>query len=209
MATFWLSLVAVIGCIGAVVYQKRKPAEKGPSVPRRAKASAPKPASAASAGQQVKSAEAMAATSTAAVPRITGESIREFTESYEDKKRLNSELRSLDIRAQKGKIPRRQYKVQRGAIEARLETLAQRTSKMKETMRNSGSNYADLMKQLDGAEEDLAEAEEDIKNLEDQQSRGEISIEAYKRSIGDYQKHRDKAESTLNGILLRLREKTR
>ena len=76
-------------------------------------------------------------------------------------------------------------------------------------LKSSGGVYADLIKQLDAAEEDLAEAEEDIKNLEDQQSKGEISIEAYKKDIGDYQKHRDKAESTLNGILLRLREKTR
>ena len=208
MPTFWLSLVAVIGCIGAVVYQKRKPGQREPSVPRRAKVSAPKPTPAMSGGQQAKSAESKVETS-AAVPRITGESIREFTESYEDKKRLNSELRSLDIRAQKGKIPRRQYKVQRSAIEARLETLSQRTNKIKETLRNSSSNYADLMRQLDAAEEDLSEAEEDIKNLEDQQSRGEVSIEAYKRDIGDYQKHRDKAESKLNGILLRLREKAR
>lgn len=208
MPTFWLSLVAIIGCVGAVVYQKRKPAEI-PSASRRSKASAPKAASAAPSGQQVKSAEPRFVTPTTGGQHITNESIREFTDSYEDRKRLNSELRSLDQRAQKGKIPRRQYKVQRSAIEGRLETLMRNTNKMKETLRNSGSNYADLVKQLDAAEEDLTEAEEDIKKLEDQQSRGEVSIEAYKRDIGDYQKRRDKAEGTLNGILLRLREKGR
>jgi chromosome segregation ATPase len=206
MPTFWLSLVAVIGCIGAVVYQKRKPGEKEPAVTRKAKVSTPKPTYVASTGQ-VKSAEHRTVTATG--QRITRESIREFTESYEDKKRLNAEIRSLDIRARKGKIPRRQYKVQRRAIEIRLETLSRNTSRMKETLRRSGSAYSDLIKQLDSAEEDLTEAEDNIKNLEDQQSRGEISIEAYKRNVGDYQKRRDKAESTLNGILLRLREKAR
>jgi chromosome segregation ATPase len=115
----------------------------------------------------------------------------------------------LDLRAQKGKIPRRQYKVQRAAIETRLENLSRSTAKTKEILRNSGGIYSDLIKQLDSAEEDLSETEEDIKNLEDQHNRGEISIEAYKKDIGDFQKHRDKAESTLNGILLRLREKSR
>ena len=212
MPTFWLSFAAVLGCIGAVVYQKAKPGVKGPSIPRRAKPSTSRPAPAASTGQQAKGAESKAEAPTAAVTggaRITGESIREFTDSYEDKKRLNSELRSLDIRAQKGKIPRRQYKVQRSAIEHRLETISRNANRMKETLRSTGSGYSDLVKQLDSAEEDLAEAERDIKNLEDQQSRGEISLEAYKRTIGDYQKRRDKAESTLNGILLRLREKAR
>jgi len=55
----------------------------------------------------------------------------------------------------------------------------------------------------------LSEAEENIKRLDTRQSTGEISIEAYKRDIGDYQKQRDKAESAINGILLRLREKIR
>jgi hypothetical protein len=206
MPTLWLSLVAVIGCVGAVVYQKRKPGEKERAVTRKATVSTPKPTYVASEGQ-MKSAEPRTVAATG--QHITGENIREFTDSYEDKKRLNAEMKSLDVRAQKGKIPRRQYKVQRRAIEVRLETLSRNTSRMKEILRSSGSAYSDLVKQLDSVEEDLAEAEEDIKNLEDQQSRGEISIEAYKRTIEGYQKRRDKAESTLNGILLRLREKAR
>ena len=206
MPTLWLSLVAVIGCVGAVIYQNRKPGEKERAVTRKATVSTPKPTSVAST-EQVKSGEPGAVTPIS--QRITGESIREFTESYEDKKRLNAELRSLDVRAQKGKIPRRQYKVQRRAIEVRLETISRNTNRMKETLRSSGSAYLDIVKQLDSVEEDLAETENNIKNLEDQQSRGEISIEAYKRTIEGYQKRRDKAESTLNGILLRLREKAR
>jgi hypothetical protein len=207
MPTFWLSFVAVIGCIGAVVYQKRKPGEKQPATFRKVKTSTPKPIVETSAGQEATSAEPRPVT--APGQHLTSMNVREFTESYEDKKRLHADIRSLDQRAQKGKIPRRQYKVQRAAIESRLETLSRNTERTKEILRNSGGVYPDLIKQLDSAEEDLSEAEEDIKNLEDQQSRGEISLEAYKRDIGDYQKHRDKAESTLNGILLRLREKAR
>jgi hypothetical protein len=207
MPTFWLSFIAVIGCIGAVVYQKRKPGEKQPVSFRKVKASTPKPIAEASVAQEATSPEPRPVTATA--QRLTSMNVREFTESYEDKKRLHGEIRSLDQRAQKGKIPRRQYKVQRAAIESRLETLSRNTEKTKEILRNSGGVYPDLIKQLDSAEEDLSEAEEDIKNLEDQQSRGEISLEAYKKDIGDYQKHRDKTESTLNGILLRLREKSR
>ncbi len=209
MPTFWFSFAAVIGCIGAVVYQKRKPSEKQPTTAfKKIKISSPKPAAEESTEQEEASPEPRTAPA-ATTQRLTGENIREFAASYEDRKRLNAELRTLDQRAQKGKIPRRQYKVQRSAIENRLETLSRNNKRIKETLRSSGGVFADLIKQLDSAEEDLSEAEEDIKNLEDQQSKGEISIEAYKKDIGDYQKHRDKAESTLNGILLRLREKAR
>jgi hypothetical protein len=57
------------------------------------------------------------------------------------------------------------------------------------------------------AETDLAKAEENIKTLESRLNKGEVSLEVYKRSIGNYQKQREKAESAINGILLRLREK--
>jgi len=199
-ATLWVSLAAVIGCIGAVVYNRRKPSERIP-ISRRERLSTSKSTTASST--QVKSTEPMTS------QRITPESLREFTDAYDDKKRLNAEIRSLDARAQKGKIPRRQYKVQRRAIEIRLESLERSTSRLKEVLRGSGSAYADLIKQLDPAEADLTEAENNLKNLESQQSKGEISMETYKKNIADYQKRRDKAESTINGILLRLREKTR
>ncbi len=201
LPTFWVSLAAVIGCVGTVVYKKRKPSEKEPIKTRREKLSTPKPTK-ATMPEQVKSGEPVTS------QRITSENLKEFTEAYDDKKRLNAEIRSLDARAQKGKIPRRQYKVQRRAIEIRLETLTRNTSRLKDVFRSSGSAYADLIKQIDIAEANLAEAENDIKNLESQQSKGEISMGTYKKTIGDYQKRKDKAESAINGILLRLREKT-
>lgn len=202
--TLWVSLAAVIGCVGAVVYKKRKPSEKALIKTRREKLSTSKPTpklTTATLPEQVKSGEPMTS------QRITPENLIEFTEAYDDRKRLNAEIRSLDARAQKGKMPRRQYKVQRRAIEIRLETLTRNISRLKDAFRSSGSAYTDLIKQLDSAEADLTEAENNIKNLESQQNKGEISIETYKKNSADYQKRKDKAESTINGILLRLREK--
>lgn len=206
--TFWVSLIAVIGCVAAVVVKKRQLGDKASSTSKKDKHSNAKSTSTVST-QPSKGSEAITSTVTVSNQPITAESVREFTDAYDERKQLNTELKSIDVRAQKGKIPRRQYKVQRRGIEIRLETLKRNTNKLKASFRSSGGIYADLMKQLDSAEADLTKAEEDIKNLESSQSKGEISLETYKRTIGDYQKHRDKAESTINGILLRLREKAR
>ena len=46
LPTLWVSLAAVIGCVGAVVYKKRKPSEKEPIKTRREKLSTPKPTTA-------------------------------------------------------------------------------------------------------------------------------------------------------------------
>ena len=200
-ATFLASLVATIGCIGAFFYRKIRPAEKRvetkaerivilkPSIePKKEKVSP----------EVIKMDEPVAAVD-----------IKRFIDAYEDKKQLKAELRSLESRAQKGKISKRQYKVQKSAIETRMEGLTKNIERAKAVFRGSSSPYPDLVKQLDQAEEDLALAEENLKTLEGYQNRGEISLETYKRNIGDYQKARDRAESAINGILLRLREKIR
>ncbi|MGD0451030.1 MAG: hypothetical protein ABSA79_08280 [Candidatus Bathyarchaeia archaeon] len=198
--TFWGALLGAIGCVVAVFYTRRKPSEKEPVMSKAERhISKQKPSAPAQKAEEVQRVTGQA---------ITSENLKEFTDAYEEKKQLNNELKAMDARAQKGKIPRRQYKVQRRAIEIRLETIARNINKVKAALRSS-SNYADLVKQLDSAEEDLSDAEQNIRKLETGQSTGEISIETYKKNIGDYQKRRDKAESTINGILLRLREKTR
>ena len=195
--TFWAALIAVVGCIGAVVYRRRKPKE-------------------VTYAERAEKLETQRETSSAGKPfqakvsqHISIDDIEEFLNAYEDRKQLQNELHSMDARAQKGKIPRRQYKVQRQAIEIRMEGIGKSIERKKAKFRSHTGVYGDLVKQLDLAEEDFAESEDNIKTLEARQSSGEISLETYKRSIGDYQKKRDKAEAAINGILLRLREKIR
>jgi hypothetical protein len=183
--TFWLSLVAVIGCGAIFIYRKRKPGEKD-IIPKFEKVT---PTKSAAPSQQ-------AIIETRQSQHLTAEQIHEFTDAYEEKKELQNELRSMDARAQKGKIPRRQYKVQRKAIETRIESLEHSITKTKELFRNSGQANANLIRQLDSAEEDLADAEVNIRSLDSRQKTGELSLETYKEEIGDYQKQREKAEST-------------
>jgi hypothetical protein len=195
--TFWAALIAVVGCIGAVIYRRRKPKE-------------------VTYAERAERLETQRETTSTGKPvqakvsqHISQNDIEEFLNAYEDRKQLRNELHSMDVRAQKGKIPRRQYKVQKQAIEIRMDGISKSIERKKAKFQSHTGVYGDLVKQLDLAEEDFAEAEDNIKTLEARQSSGEISLETYKRSIGDYQKKRDKAESAINGILLRLREKIR
>ncbi len=198
--TFWAALLAVIACTTVFFIRKRKPKEETYAEKTER--------------LSVKEQEAMSPTQQKAVgikmgQAVTAETIKEFIDEYEDKKQFTAELKSMDAKAQKGKIPRRQYKVQRSTLETRLEGIERSIERTKEKLKGVTGTYSDLAKQLDLAETDLAEAEENIRRLETHQSKGEISIESYKRDILNYQKQKDKAESAINGILLRLREKTR
>jgi hypothetical protein len=143
------------------------------------------------------------------VARLRPENLKSFVDSYEEKMRILSEIDALEARVQKGRIPRRRYKVQKKTLEMRLATLSRDMGELKENMRASGGHYADLMHQLEVAETEINDAEANIKNIETRQNRGEVTMELYRNRVQEYGRRKEKAETTINGILLRLREETR
>ncbi len=140
---------------------------------------------------------------------ISPHQTKAFTEAYETKNRITSELKTLEERAQKGKIPRRRYKVQRRTLEVRLDNICRNIARLKRDFRDAGGNYASLVRQLDFAETDLVEIEKNTRTIEVRHRKGMLPLDAYKRFLADYQRRKDKAEATINGILLRLREEIR
>jgi hypothetical protein len=177
--TLWVWLLAVVGCV--IVAVRRRPKASAPL-----KIAAPK-----------------------TPVGVSSDNVRAFSEAYEEKSRITSELKSLDARARKGKIPRRRYKVQRRALEVRSDALSRNITELKRAFRSGGGLYADLVRQLDIAETELDEVETEIESVEARHRRGELSLEDYKKHLADCQRQKEKAETTVNGILLRLREEIR
>jgi len=141
--------------------------------------------------------------------RLSPDYIKSFVDAYKEKRKIILELESLEVRVRKGKIPRRRYKVQRKTLETHLNTLSRNLTEFKEKMRAAGGHYADLMRQLEIAETEINEVEANIKSIEARHSRGELSLEAHRKLLADYQHRKERAETTINGILLRLREEIR
>ena len=133
--------------------------------------------------------------------------MRKFVDDYELRTELLKEQEALDLKVQKGRIPRSQYKTQKKAIAARVEGLNRSLNEAEGVFRNSSPEFADLMEQLEQAEKDLNRTEAHVKSLEMQRKSGEITIEEYKENIGDAEQEKETAESVVNGILLQLREK--
>jgi hypothetical protein len=143
-----------------------------------------------------------------AAMRLRPEYVKSFIDAYEEKKKIMFDLESLENRVRKGKIPRRRYKVQRTTLETRLNTLSRNLTELKEKMRATGGHYLELMQQLEIAETEINEVEANIKSIEARHSRGELSLEAHRKLLTDYQRRKERANTTINGILLRLREET-
>lgn len=143
------------------------------------------------------------------ISRIRPEYVKSFVDAYEEKMKIVFEIDSLETKVQKGRIPRRRYKVQKKTLEMRLSTLSRSLTEVKERMHSSGGHYADLSRQLEIAETELNEAGANVQSIEARHGRGEISLEAYRKLLGEYQRRKEKAETAINGILLRLREEIR
>lgn len=138
--------------------------------------------------------------------RLHAEHIESFVSAYEEKKKVLLEIKSLEVKARKRKIPRRRYKVRRKMLETRLNTLVRNLAELKEKLRAAGGRYADLMRQLEVAETDIGEIETNIESIEARHRRGELSLGAYRRLRAEYERRKKKAETTIDGILIRLRE---
>jgi chromosome segregation ATPase len=138
--------------------------------------------------------------------RFRSEDVRSFVDAYEEKMKIISEIESLKIRARKGKIPRRRYRVRRKTLETRLNTLFRNLSELKEKISAAGGSYRDLMRRLEVAETEINEIKANITSIEARHRRGELSLGAYRKLLGDYERRREEAETTINGILIRLRE---
>ena len=141
-----------------------------------------------------------------AAARLRSEDIRSFIDAYEKKRKIILDIESLKIRARKGKIPRRRYRVRRKTSETRLNTLNRNLSELKEKIGAAGGSYRDLMRQLEVAETEINEIKANIESIEARHRRGELSLGAYRKLLRDYERRKEDAETTINGILIRLRE---
>jgi chromosome segregation ATPase len=93
--------------------------------------------------------------------------LKAFVDAYEEKKKIDLEMESLEAKVQKGRIPRRRYKVRRKTLEARLDTLSRSLTELSEKMRASGGHYSDMTLQLEIAESEIKEAKAGAKSIED------------------------------------------
>jgi septal ring factor EnvC (AmiA/AmiB activator) len=143
------------------------------------------------------------------ITSVPSKDLRNFVDAYEKKTSILSELMSMEQQLQKGKIPRRKYKVRRETLEGRLSLLSRDLTDLKEKLRRSGARYASFVGQIEVTETELEGLETDIKRVEGRYRRGEISKGAYLRLLEEYHRRRERARVTIDGVLLRLKEEIR
>ena len=140
-----------------------------------------------------------------AVP-IPADTIRSFLALYKRRNSILRELTAIEEEARKGRMPRSRYRSRKRRLEAELARIAKNMEPLKEELRRAGGRIADAIAMIEIAEAELQEAESGMRRLSLRYRRREISSDAYKRLLRDYRKRIDKAKTTIDEGLLRLRE---
>jgi hypothetical protein len=153
-------------------------------------------------------AQRAASTSVTTVLPIRPEELQNFVKAYDETRKLQRERESLEAQARKGKIPRRLYKVRSRTLESRLSVLSRDLANLRIKIRTAGSIYAEMMQQIEVAENELKGADADIRRAEVGYKRGELSAAAYHQSLEGAYRRRERAQTNIDGVLLRLREET-
>ncbi len=137
---------------------------------------------------------------------VRPEELKSYVDAYEQKRRNISELEALEERTRKRKIPRRRYKMRKKALESRLSVLSKDLAQLRMKLQAASPKYADMMRQIEIAEAELEGIEAGIRRTETRYRRGEISTAPYHKLLEDYYRRRERSRTTIDGVLLRLRE---
>ncbi len=140
---------------------------------------------------------------------LSSDVIRRFVAAYEDKTKTLFELKSMEQSVRKGSLPRRRYRVRRKTLEGRLSGITNVLTDLQNEIREVGPRYADVMGRIEVVETELEGVEEDIRRVETRYRRRELSSEAYRKLLEEYRRRRERTETTLNGLLIRLQEEVR
>ena len=132
--------------------------------------------------------------------------LKSFFDSYKEKRRILGDLESLEQQVRKRKVSRRRYKVRRRGLESRVSVLSRDLTGLREKIRKAGPRYANTMRQIEAAETELEGAEAAIRRIEIRYRHRELSTETYRTQIAEYNRRRERAKTTIDGVLLRLRE---
>jgi hypothetical protein len=137
---------------------------------------------------------------------LSSEILGRFVDVYEEKRRLKSNLESLEQKVRKGKISRRKYKLRKSSLGGHLSKLERNIAGLRREMEAAGTIYSERVKQLETAEAEIETLDKDIARVEVRFRRREISAEARRRLLDEYNRIKERAENTIAEILLRLQE---
>src|SRR5437867_4857799 len=137
------------------------------------------------------------------------ELIGRFVEVYDDKSAMRLEAEKMDEDLARGALNRHEFKRRRRVVDLRIAELERTLAPVKDQLSKANPRYQDMIKRLERAEADIQVVRTTSADLRNQYRSGRIARELYESLMSDLAKRKEKAQQTMDTIVINLREETR
>lgn len=143
------------------------------------------------------------------MPAENLELIGSFVEVCDERTALRAELESLKEDVSRKKIRKKEYKRRKKVVEQQLYTLDKEFASLKKELRKIGLRYAESVKRIEVAETEIETARADAHKIEIQYRAGKVSRDAYEKLRDTYKKRINRAKTTIDDVIIGLKEEIR
>ena len=141
--------------------------------------------------------------------RIPIEKIRKYVDLQDEKNESRHQLERQDEELIRGRISRREHQRRKKTIGIRISELNRNMMPLKNELRKSDARYAEVIRNIEKSESEIEALRMNKFQLRGQYRSGRIIKDAYESLISDIDRKINRAEETLEGLLITLREEAR
>ena len=143
-----------------------------------------------------------------AIP-IPVEKLREFVGLYDERISLSRELVAMEEEVARGGMVKHEFRRRTKVMELRLDEINKSLMAVKAEIREISQHYDELIRRIDRSEAEIQVSRGSLNQVKTQYRSGKSTRETYDAMVNDLTKRIDRAEETVETILITLREEAR
>jgi hypothetical protein len=143
-----------------------------------------------------------------AVP-VPVEKLRDFVGLYDERLALSRELVVMEEEVARGGLVKHEFRRRTKVMELRLDEINKSLMQVKTELRAITPRYDELVRRIDRAEAEIHVSRNSLNQVRSQYRAGKTTRETYDAMVNDITKRIDRAEETVETILITLREDAR
>ncbi len=135
--------------------------------------------------------------------------ITKFVELYDEKSSMRLESDKMEEDLARGALNRYDYKQRRRMLDRRMTEIDRTLAPVEDQLSAAQGRYSDMIKRIERAEVELNVIKTTANDLRNQYRSGKISRDLYESLNSDLTRRKQKAEQTIDTIIINLREEIR
>ncbi len=135
--------------------------------------------------------------------------ITKFVELYDEKSSMRLESDKMEEDLARGSLNRYDYKQRRRMLDRRMTEVDKALTPIEEQLAAAQGRYSDMIKRIERAEVELNVIKTTTNDLRNQYRSGKISKDLYESLNADLVRRKQKAEQTVDTVIINLREEIR